>query len=144
MTERRNRAGESRVAATVVTRRSSWRRAGEDGTVTAEAAIVLPIIAAFALTLMWMLTVGIAKVETVDAARDAARAIARGDDPAAVVAAAARIAPPDAVITIDEGVDGLVTVTVAVDVQPPGWLVAPLPSVTLGSEASTLTEQESP
>lgn len=134
------------MAAAVVTRRASgWRRAAdEDGTVTAEAAVVLPIVAAFALTMMWLLTIGIAKVETVDAARDAARAIARGDDPAAVVAAASRIAPPNAVISIDEGVDGLVTVTVAVDVQPPGWLLAPLPSVTLGSAASTLSEGESP
>lgn len=116
------------------------RGAGERGTVTAEAAVVLPIVTAFALTLVWMLTVGIAKVETVDAARDAARAIARGDNPDQVMAIAARTAPPNADIDIGETDSGLVTVTVSVQAEPPGWLLVPLPAVSVGSRATTLVE----
>lgn len=116
------------------------RAAGERGTVTAEAAVVLPIVAAFALTLVWMLTVGIAKVETVDAARDAARAIARGDDPDQAIAIAARTAPPNADIDIGDTDSGVVTVTVSVQAEPPGWLLVPLPAVSVGSQATTLVE----
>lgn len=116
--------------------------AGQRGTVTVEAAVVLPIIAAFALTLVWMLTVGIAKVETVDAARDAARAIARGDDPEQARVIAARTAPPDADIHISEDRTGEVTVTVSVRAEPPGWLLVPLPAVDVGSQATTLVEAE--
>lgn len=121
-------------------RRTSVREPSEDGTVTAEAAVVLPIIAAFALALIWMLSVGIAKVETVDAARDAARALARGDDPQEALAIAARTAPPNARIDIEEAPPGFVTVTVAVEAKAPGWLLAPLPAVTVGSRVSTLAE----
>ena len=60
---------------------------------TAEAAIVVPIMAAFALALVWLITLGIAQVRAVDAARDAAREMARGDDAAAAVSAARRTAP---------------------------------------------------
>lgn len=116
------------------------RSAGEHGFVTAEAAVVLPIVAAFALALVWMLSVGIAKVETVDAARDAARAIARGDDPQQAIAIALRTAPPNAHIDIEEVSTGLITVTVTVEATPPGWLLAPLPAITVGSQATTIVE----
>lgn len=116
------------------------RKAQERGTVTAEAAVVLPIVAAFALTLVWMLTVGIAKIETVDAARDAARAIARGDDPDQAIAIAARTAPPNADIDIGEAETGTVTVTVSAQAEPPGWLLVPLPAVSVESQATTLVE----
>ena len=128
------------MMATSPRRRKSTK---DDGSVTAEAAVVLPVIAAFALTLVWMLSVGIAKVETVDAARDAARAIARGDDPAQAVATAARTAPPNSDISIDYTA-GVVTVTVSAEVQPPGWLLAPLPAVSIGSQASTVLEGDQP
>lgn len=132
------------MAAPVVIRRRALGNFGEDGTVTAEAAVVLPIIAAFALSLMWMLSIGIAKIETVDAARDAARAVARGDDLAQAVEIASRTAPPKASISVDEGSDGVVTVRVSVDARPPGWLLAPFPTVSVGSQATTLVERDSP
>lgn len=116
------------------------RAVTERGTVTAEAAIVLPIVAAFALTLVWMITVGIAKVETVDAARDAARAIARGDDPDQAMAIGARTAPPNAHIDIGDAETGTVTVTVSAKAEPPGWLLVPLPAVSIESQATTLVE----
>src|SRR4051794_31429186 len=63
-----------------------------EGTVTAEAAIVLPLVGLLTLALVWMIGVGLAQVRVVDAARDAARAVARGDDSQAAAVAARRTA----------------------------------------------------
>ena len=43
--------------------------------------MVLPLLLAVVVAMTWMLTVGLAQVRAVDAAREAARALARGDDP---------------------------------------------------------------
>lgn len=112
----------------------------QSGMVTAEAAMVLPLIALFALALLWTLAVGIAKIETVDAARDAARMIARGDDDAAALAAARAAAPAGAQVRIEQAPAGSVTVVVTVDASAPGWLLMPLPGVTVGGTATTPLE----
>ena len=52
--------------------------------VTAEAAMVLPVLVALTAALAWVVTLGIAQVRLVDAAREAARLAAR-DEPAATV-----------------------------------------------------------
>ncbi len=66
---------------------SSGSRAGgasaarrERGAVTAELAMVLPLLLAVVVAMTWLLSVGLAQVRTVDAAREAARALARGED----------------------------------------------------------------
>jgi len=76
----------------------------------------------------------------VDAARDAARAAARGDDPARVVATATATAPDGARVEISRGPE-LATVTVRVEAEPPGWLLVPLPSLPLESTASVSVEE---
>lgn len=104
--------------------------------VTTEAAVVLPIMTAFVVALVWLLSVGIAQVQVVDAARDGARAVARGADTDAAVAAARRTAPEGARVQIaDHG--KTITVTVSVAAHPPGWLLVPLPDVEVDS-ASTM------
>lgn len=109
------------------------------GTVTAEAAIVLPLVAAFALALMWLVSVTIAEVRCVDAARDAARALARGDDTAAAAAAARRAAPKLA--RVEWSRDGTsVSVTVSWVAEPPGWLLVPFPGVPVRSTSSVEAE----
>jgi ABC-type molybdate transport system substrate-binding protein len=121
--------------------RSPRRRVtGENGTVTAEAALVLPVIAAFVLALLWLLTIGIAKVQTVDAARDAARVFARGDGTAAAMAAARQSAPQAAHVEVDSSSSGSVTVTVTATAVAPSWLFVALPSPTVGSTATTPIE----
>ncbi len=110
--------------------------------VTAEAALVLPLIAIFALALVWLMTVGIAEVRVVDAARDAARAVARGDDDTAAAAAARRTAGSGAGVVVRRS-GGLVSVTVTERVSPPGWLLVPLPSVTVSSSSSVEAEDAS-
>jgi uncharacterized membrane protein len=115
------------------------RSRGQRGMVTAEAALVMPLIAAFCLVLVWMLTLGIAQVRAVDAARDAARALARGEDRASAVAAAERTAPDGASVGFAESGD-TVTATVSAHVSPPNWLVVPLPTVDI--ESSSVVEVE--
>lgn len=88
------------------------------GTVTAEAAMVLPLVAAFSLVLVWMVSLGVAQVRAVDAARDAARALARGEDQQAAVAAARRTAPDASQVGIAESA-GDVTVTVTIRAVAP-------------------------
>ncbi|MEJ7689539.1 MAG: TadE family type IV pilus minor pilin [Nocardioidaceae bacterium] len=117
-------------------------RRNDQGTVTAEAAIVLPLVAAFALVLVWMISVGIAQVQVVDAARDAARALARGDDEAAAMQAADRTAPGHAVVSSSRTGD-TVTVTVSSHQDAPSWLLVPLPDLTLDATATVELEERS-
>ena len=75
--------------------RGRWRgrrceRGCDRGFVTAEAALVLPVLVLFATALVWGLMVVAAQIQCVDAARAGARAAARQDSGSSV--AAARIA----------------------------------------------------
>lgn len=70
------------------------------GFVTAEAAVVLPVLVAFTMALVWGLFVMAAQLQCVDAARTGARAAARQDAPDAVVTVAREAAPHGAEITV--------------------------------------------
>lgn len=116
-------------------RRRGGRAAGaERGAVTAEAALVLPLLVAVTVALCWLLAVGAAQVRTVDAAREAARAAARGDDLGAARELALRVAPDGAAVEVARGGDE-VRVTVTGRVEGPGGLVAWLPGATVAAEA---------
>lgn len=125
--------------AAAVLRPDYGRLRSDQGSVTAEAAVVLPIVAAFVLVLVWMMSVGIAQVQVVDAARDAARGLARGDDRATAVSAARRAAPAHADIQVSYDAE-TVTVAVLSDQRGPGWLFIPLPAVTLHAESTVEVE----
>jgi threonine dehydrogenase-like Zn-dependent dehydrogenase len=109
--------------------------------VTAEAALVLPMVAAFCLVMVWLLSVGVAQVRVVDAARDAARAIARGEDQDAAATAARRTAPAGADVAFDASAEA-VTVRVSVQATAPGWLLVPLPAIAVGSSATVEAERD--
>jgi Flp pilus assembly protein TadG len=114
-------------------------RRDETGMVTAETAVVLPIIAAFALVLLWLISAAITEIRLVDASRDAARALARGEDEAAVRAQVAEAGPDGSKVgVVREGQD--VTVEVSVSARPPGWLLVPLPAISLHASATTQSE----
>ncbi|MGI8700427.1 MAG: TadE family type IV pilus minor pilin [Nocardioidaceae bacterium] len=113
-------------------------RAGR-GMVTAEAALVLPLVALFALALVWLVSVGIDQVRVVDAARDAARALARGDGDAAASQAARRTAGSGAVVVIRRN-SSVVSVTVSQRASAPDWLLVPLPAVLVTSQSSVEVE----
>ncbi len=117
------------------------RARAERGAATAELAMVLPLLVAVTLGLVWLLTVGTAQVRAVDAARETARAVARGDDQAAAVARGLRVAPDGSRIQVARG-DGEVRVTVTGRVEGPGGLFAGMPSPELHAEAVAADEAE--
>jgi hypothetical protein len=106
----------------------SGRGPGDRGSVTAEMAVAVPalvVLLAAALTAVSAVT---AQMRCVDAARESARAAARGDgDPAAV---GRRVAPPGATVTVAAHGDSVRAVVTAA-VRPVGrWLPAPVVSAT--------------
>jgi hypothetical protein len=110
--------------------------------VTAELALVLPVLVAVTIGLVWLLSVGAAQVRTVDAARETARALARGDDEGAALARGEDVAPPGSTLTVTRG-GGEVRVTVSGEVAGPGGLFAHLPTPTVRAEA-VAAEEEAP
>ncbi len=99
--------------------------------VTAETAVVLPVLLLVLAGAVAAVTLVGAQLRCVDAAREGARAAARGDDAATVAQIVRRIAPDGATTT--SSVDGeQVRVIVTAEVAPLG----PVPlSVDLSAEA---------
>jgi len=90
-------------------------RRREAGMVTAETAVVLPVLLLVLAAAVAGVTVVGAQLRCVDAAREGARAAARGEAAAVVEAAVSRTAPDGAVTAISTGErDVRVTVTAAV------------------------------
>ena len=98
------------------------RSRGERGAATAELALGIPLLVALTAGLVWMLAVGAAQVRVVDASREAARVVARGDDAAAAEAVARRIAPASAKVRIDLDAEQVVVTTSARVAGPVGLL----------------------
>ena len=99
----------------------------------------LPLLFAVTLGLVWLLSVGAAQLRTVDAAREAARALARGDDPAAAVAAGQRVAP-DGVTVVVNTADGRVVASADGRIAGPGGLLGFLPGPQLHASSVALAE----
>ncbi|MFJ9905809.1 TadE family type IV pilus minor pilin [Streptomyces sp. NPDC101152] len=76
------------------------RRGADRGFVTAESAVVLPVLVMFTMALVWGLLVVAAQIECVDAARTGARAAARQDPADSVVEVAREAAPRGARVTV--------------------------------------------
>ena len=70
--------------------------------VTAEMAVLAPFGMVFGLLLLWVVSLGFTQVLLVDAAREAARLVARGEPVAAASDVARRHAPPGATVTVSE------------------------------------------
>ena len=111
----------------------------ERGAATAELALVLPLLAAMTVGLVWLLAVGAAQIRTVDAARETARALARGDDEASAVARGARVAPRGSTVSAS-WVGEEVHVTVTGTVPGPGGLFDALPAPEVSAEAVAVAE----
>ncbi|MBD8870920.1 TadE family type IV pilus minor pilin [Nocardioides donggukensis] len=116
------------------------RRGGDErGAVTAETALVLPLLVALTVALLWLVTVGLAQVRATDAAREAARALARGD-PADRATALARTVAPGATVQVVHDADR-VEVRVRLPVSPPGGLLGGLPGAEADATAVALVEE---
>jgi len=99
----------------------------------------LPLLVAVTIGLVWLLSVGVAQVRVVDAARETARAAARGDDEGVAVGLGRRVAPDGARVGVVVGGED-VTATARAVVRGPGGLFDFLPGVTVRAEAVALAE----
>ena len=107
------------------------------GMVTAEAAVVLPtLLFLLALALLTISTLG-AKLQVLDASREAARVAARGDSEADAIRAGTRLAPGGATVRLRDR-SHWVEADVSAQVRPFGLL----PGFTV--TATTLAERENP
>ncbi|WP_328495585.1 hypothetical protein OHS59_24720 [Streptomyces sp. NBC_00414] len=109
--------------------------AGDRGFVTAEAAVVLPVLVAFTMALVWALLAAAALIQCVDAARAGARAAARQEPPGTVIETARQAAPSGARISVRREGD-LVRVRVEAGTPGPDAL-----ALDLAQEATALAEE---
>lgn len=122
-------------------RQRMTRAVREQGMVTAEMAVLAPFGVAFGLFLLWIVSLGFTQVQLVDAAREAARLVARGEPVANASVVARRHAPPDARVRVSEH-DGLVTVRVSARSRLPLPVLRHVGARTL--EASAVSADEAP
>lgn len=104
--------------------------------------MVLPLLVMLTASLVWLLSVGFAQVRLVDAARETARAVARGDEQSAAVALGVRVAPDGARLSVTQR-DGLIVVRATARVQGPGGIFAQIPGVLLEAESVAAAEDTS-
>jgi Flp pilus assembly protein TadG len=118
-------------------------RVGSDerGMVTAEMAVVLPTLAVVLVFALWSVAAVTQQLRCVDAARIAARELARGDSVDASVDAARAAAPTGARVLVSRSGD-LVVVDVQAGVRLPGPWSGALPDVTLSGRAVALVESD--
>ncbi len=107
--------------------------------VTAELALGLPLLVLVTAALLWALGLGLAQAQLVTAAREGARAAARGESAAGVEASVHRLVP-EARVSVRASADGLVSVTAAVDREPPTRALRPL-ARHLRATATTASEE---
>ncbi|QQS02644.1 MAG: pilus assembly protein TadE [Austwickia sp.] len=94
--------------------------------VTAETALVLPVVVVVLAVSLAAMRYGVDQVRCLDAARAGARAAARGDSPDAIRDVARRGAPQGAEVAVTAG-SQLVTVRVRAPVPAPMGALAGLP-----------------
>lgn len=117
------------------------RRTGRQrGAVTAELALALPTLLLVTAGLVWLLAVGVGQIRTVDAARETARALARGDDAGAALALGRQVAPDGVRLSVSQDGDRIV-VTAQGRIAGPGGLFRSLPGAELRAEAVAVAEE---
>ncbi|MGG7572319.1 TadE family type IV pilus minor pilin [Streptomyces sirii] len=127
--------GRGRGRGTAPGPRGAPRTARDAGFVTAETAVVLPVLVTIVAALIWGLLAVCARIECVDAARAGARAAARSEPRAAVIAAAEGAAPRGARVALAREGD-LVRVRVEAGLPGVGRL-----TVQVTGEAVALAEE---
>lgn len=116
-------------------------RRSDRGMVTAELATILPFGVAFAFLLLWVISLGVTQVRIVDASREAARMVARGDSIAAAEAAVRADAPKGTTMT-STNVGGFVTITITAKSSMPLPFFAHIGARTM--TATAVAADESP
>lgn len=101
--------------------------------------MVLPALVAVTVGLVWLLSVAAAQVRTVDAARETARAVARGDDRGDAVGRGTTVGPVGTEVSVHRDARQ-VTATARARVTGPGGLFRFLPGVTVRARAVAAVE----
>jgi hypothetical protein len=114
-------------------------RHDESGAVTAETAMALPLIAIFALSMAWLVSIGITDVRAIDAARETARAAARSDSSGEATALGRRVAPDGSRVTVSRS-SGAVVARVSSPVRGPAGLFGHWASFHVNAEAVAAEE----
>lgn len=114
-------------------------RRDQRGSVTAETVMVLPVLVSLGLGLVWVVALAATQVRVIDAAREVARAAARGDDRASAVALGRRVAPQGATVTVRDEGDSVVA-RVRATVRGPRGLLHLVPGVDVDAEAVAARE----
>lgn len=106
----------------------------EEGMVTAETAVALPALAAVAVAMAWMLSLGASQMTLAQAAREGARAAARGDEASHVREVVLGLVPG---ASVDVSLRGRrVVVTAELDRRPPLRFLYPLGQTLRASSTS--------
>ena len=119
--------------------RGGGARSAGRGMVTAEAALVIPVLVALAAALAWVVALGVVQVRLVDAAREAARVAARGEAAAEVQRAALSAAPDGSTVRVQRNGDSWVA-EVSVEVGTDLPLVGLLPAVGMSARSVSAAE----
>ena len=118
------------------------------GMVTAETAVLLPVLVVVLAAAVFVLACVVAQLECVDAARSAARSAARGEPAAAVTRTAERLAPTGARVALASGGrlgdSATVEVVVQAEVRPFGGALRRLPGVRVRARAVAAVEPGTP
>ncbi|MGZ6804145.1 MAG: TadE family type IV pilus minor pilin [Nocardioidaceae bacterium] len=109
---------------------------------TAEAAMLLPLLAVVALALAWAVSLASTQARVVDAAREVARASARDEPRSAALALGREVAPAGARFSVSEA-GGRVVVEVVAEVRAPVGLLRFLPPLHVDARAVAAQEAAS-
>jgi hypothetical protein len=112
------------------------RARGEAGMVTAETAVLAPVVALSLALGGWIISLAHLQVRLIDAARDTARLVARGESPAAAVREISSTLPGNARFAVRSD-GGFITVKVT------GRSEAPLPGLSWRLSARSTCVDES-
>jgi Flp pilus assembly protein TadG len=99
----------------------------------------VPLLLVLTLALVWLLSLGLAQARMLDATREAARAVARGDSGEQALAVAREVAPSGATLSVSNA-DGQVRVAGSVEVDGIAGVLGMLPSVRLTAQAVAFVE----
>ncbi len=106
---------------------------------TAETAMVLPVLALLLAVALWSIAIAAAQLRCIDAARDGARAVARGESDAVATEVARSAAPSGAQIDLREDGDRVVVV-VSLRAGFGSGPLAAIPAPTVSATATTVAE----
>lgn len=115
---------------------------GDRGAVTAELALALPVLVSLLLLGIWSIGLVVLNIRCIDAARDVARAVARGEPPEQAKAIGHRTVPNGTITVARNASDIHVTVTALPTHKPP--LLSLLTPKQVAATATLQAEPETP